>query len=348
MTTRLQYIHFSLLGLSAIPIFSTIIIRNNNSGMALSESIQPDWSSIAMLALLSPLGIDLLLDVSRILSSLNLLSFFNTENIEGGRQSFLMIGEMLFVITGMLTSSLLHIMDHSLITYESARVLRCTYVVGATALSFSRVDKLFWPRWIETVVTVSFIASQIFRAYYDAFRSISNPHAQSMLILWITAGSIAAILFYAMGTIWMYKSYIHPYFLRNRIDVAVDDNELMNTASEHGDQVSARSQEGVRPKRLPAFLAAKVSRRILNFRTCENDGNPPHGSQEKLFIAVAILCTTIIFLSSLYEFQSKSYDLAAFIVTDISYILLELSLLLLPMRKAKSDVIHGTVSYALC
>jgi hypothetical protein len=365
-----------VIGLGGIPLFLALLIENKTALDVLgSISVQSSWSSIVILALMSPLIIDRILDSGlRCFSHANAVTEVQRHRDEDAQ---LFTSEMSIVMAGLTTASVLYLSEASLSTYLAGRAFRCTLVIGAIAVSISRIDpKFWWSRWAETLVLLSFVASQVFRVYYDTLRSIGDSRSYILRYLWIITAVIAIVSFYVAGIIWLYRRVIRSHCWNS--DRITDESAAeMSSRSQSNLNIFSRisrrsvSSDGSSRRRAssigisvgPAIPSAVSVRSVGSssmrrklktrsaFQSIEsqldrdvskmmNNNGQYYGNW---FVVLSLICITVILISSVNEYNTQGYNFAAFAVTDCSYIFLELVLLLLPMRRTKSDVISGLV-----
>jgi hypothetical protein len=315
-------------------------------------TLSSSWASVATLSLLVPLVADWLIDFK--LKGLSASSTSGQSRREFG--GFLNVCEMLLVIGGLATPSLLTIADPYAVDKNiCARVFRCVLVVGTICASFSRIDSHFWPRWVVIGAMLLFVLSQVFQAFHEAFRSSGDSRAFAFYVLWMATASVAIVVFYTLCSIWGYFKVIGPLLSRNRVgDETIERGMTLGSKS----KLVLSSSKSPQPPRQPATRSRK--KRLRSARGDISDA--PYASSVadsedgikneddldglywQMFVSLGIACLTIIFIASLNEYQDDDHNMVASTLTDCAYILVEVLLLVLTMRKAKSEVVSGLVS----
>lgn len=342
-----------LIAAGGFPIFFSLMIKDYDDVKYFKLPYQGfTWSSIAMLTLLVPIGLDRAFDLARRLETADAS---RSEGMEIQLTDF----EFLFVCVGCASISMLYLVGTSLQTYLASRSFCYVLVVGAIMLSISRVEADFWSRWQKTLALLCVVASQIFRVYYDLFRSEGETHmVLTLRFLWMLSSILVIAVFNGSGAMWIYKTFVRSCTLNkfrivNKSTAATSkgkSNLFMQSFRrpfrKHVTPVADLKNGGEHNSAFHVFRSISSRKKI--FESKLDKEIPLHFPSEddhyrQTFVLLGLICSSIAILSSVTELTIDGYNSAAFIVSNSSYTILLLMHLLVPMRNAKFAVVLGQV-----
>jgi hypothetical protein len=318
--------YFVLIGGAFFSFFPMILDINDRgvlnsapSELPIIETLQLYWSSIANLAVLSPLAIEWLIECT--------LSVLNASRRRNTDAEFLCSSEMLIIIIGLLIFPLVELVTLSAGTNSvlstCCEASRSILVVGALGSSFSRVDAELWPGPLMTLALVFFVISEVIKVAQVATTAPSATVTQ-LSSARVATLCVAVALFSIMCVRWLYFT-LHQ----------------LVTAS----PISRRSAAV-----MPTSGSGKGSVKLI-FRSSTktlSGGNVSSSMAvhyHTVFVGLVIVCIAIILLAHLcigYTSGSKAASLTQLVNT--TYIVVQLLLLILTIRKTKLEAAEGLVS----
>jgi hypothetical protein len=307
-----------------------------------ADSLRVVWSSVATLALLVPLGTDLFFDLME-----NISSIFPLSDVEQLRfrkdKDFLYTSEAALILIGLALPPIVTLAGassdneyHHPEFNSCARVCRLLLVLGAFGCTLSRIDNKTWSPVLFTFTLISFVASQVLKAFILACVASGNPAANALYILHMVTAVVAIVLFYSVCAYWLYRNVLPRALWLHRIQ---DDATATQSQRESAHRESKHESVGSSRSNVSVGFSVKSGESTLH-----GGENVPAVSYDQLFVSLVIICITIVFLISLAEKNNQS-DAIGSSITDVAYIVVEILLLVLTMRKAKSEAILGVVSH---
>jgi hypothetical protein len=241
------------------------------------------------------------------------------------------------------------------ITLRAICAARCRglLVLGMLMISMSRKCKSFWPNFPVVFALIIYTASQIVSVYGENMSAGNKAGAAAATTFRTISLYIAFIMFYCVCLVWVFCEWIRPINAQRagqRVSKTTEHSSDPSGASlkksRRGIQ-GAGSQSPVPPPRPQAFAANRVdsitSRAAGGIAIAHDENDFFH----LVYVVVILVCMTALAATPASYSHAYQYSAVNLLANDIPYIILELVILLLNLRKSKSEVIRGLVSTSL-
>ena len=330
-------------------------------------------TSIVNLALVTPLAIDWLMDILEFVS--HIFFPFKDSELTNHSDSFLTLTEMFLVMVGLMVSPVLTIAGYSanngfpavFVTDDSLMILvsicglvcRTVFVVGTISAALSRMDATFWPKWIANLLLLLFVTSQILETFYVRSLLLGDPGAATDTISTLStiSGIIVVIGFYIICLLWLYYRILKPYFRKRRVEVEYKNTAVghrhhhrrmsMSPSVHHHHPVRQSNSTGIQPRSGNQLIKSggNVFMREVESDNKYSTNNTSLDQYQQLYVSLMVGCITIIAVAWFTYHGVLNHDSVALSLVDGVYILIELLLIVLTMRRRKFQVTSGVVSH---